>query len=85
MVDRRGFDARLLFNFPANPQAFDLLIVQKPGVTLGEVMWEAALKLNVPFQHVSDVIERYKLFKEREEIYPIHPYVIEFAKMSFKG
>jgi len=77
----QGFDARKLFNFPANPSAMDLLIIQKPGMTLSKVMLEASLKLKIPFTHLVGFVEKYKEFKRREEPHPVHPYLIEFAKM----
>src|SRR5439155_21007014 len=41
MRQRTGpFDARELFDFPANPSAMDLLIIQKPGITLTEIVNE---------------------------------------------
>jgi len=76
-----GFDARKLFNYPANPGAFDLLVIQKPGATLRNVMTEAAAKLKIPAAQIESFIAQYKSFKKRENPYPIHPYVIEFAKL----
>ena len=76
-----GFDARRLFNYPANPAALDLLIVQKPGMTLSKLLLEASLKLKIPFTHLAGFVEKYKAFKRRENPYPLHPYLIEFAKM----
>ncbi|MBI2947568.1 MAG: hypothetical protein HYY23_07970 [Verrucomicrobia bacterium] len=77
----QSFDARKLFNFPANPSAMDLLILQKPGMTLSKVMLDASLKLKIPYTHLVGFVEKYKEFKRREEPYPVHPYLIEFAKM----
>jgi hypothetical protein len=75
-----AFDARHLFNFPVNPAAMDLLLLQRPGVTLAEVLSEAASKLDIPHQHVVGFVERYKEFKKRENPYPVHPYLLELAK-----
>ncbi|MFM1944295.1 MAG: hypothetical protein RI897_3277 [Verrucomicrobiota bacterium] len=75
-----GFDARVLFNYPANPEAFDLLKIQKPGARLKPLLQEAAAKLQTPFSHLAGIIEKYKQFKHRERPLPIHPYIIEFAK-----
>jgi hypothetical protein len=75
-----AFDARELFNFPANPRAFDLLVVQEPAKTLTDIMSVAAFKLDVPFEQIQQVIRCYKAFKQREQPYPIHPYLVEFAK-----
>ncbi|MDB6030458.1 MAG: hypothetical protein JWM16_796, partial [Verrucomicrobiales bacterium] len=76
-----SFDARELFNYPANPRAMDLLVVQKPGATLEATMETAATKLNIPFEHIERILKRYQEFKRREKPYPIHPYTIEFAKL----
>src|SRR6185369_5133872 len=76
-----GFDARKLFNFPVNPDAMDLLIIQKPGMTLSQVMKDASEKLRIPYDHIVRVIQKNKEFKRREDPYPIHPYLIEFAKV----
>src|SRR5205085_11221538 len=32
-----SFDERKLFNFPADPSAMDLLLIQKPGMTLDKL------------------------------------------------
>lgn len=77
----RAFDARQLFNYPANPHALDLLVLQKPGATLEKVLLEVSLKLKIPYTHLVGVIEKYKQFKKREDPYPIHPYTIELAKV----
>ena len=76
-----GFDARKLFNFPEDLGAFDLLIIQKPGLTLEKVMSDAAEKLRIPYVHIVRFVEKYKEFKKREDILPIHPYIIEAAKV----
>lgn len=76
-----GFDARKLFNFPADPEAMDLLLVQKPGMTLDKLMFEVSEKLKIPYEHLLRVIQKYKEFKKREDPYPIHPYVIELARV----
>lgn len=75
-----SFDARELFNYPANQHAMDLLIIQDPGRTLEEIMSDAALKLDIPTEHIRKVVKQYKEFKARERTYPIHPYLVEFAK-----
>ncbi|MSU64056.1 MAG: hypothetical protein EXS31_16965 [Pedosphaera sp.] len=77
----RAFDARVLFNCPANPQAMDLLVIQKPGATLEKVLMGASLKLRIPISHLTGFVEKYKTFKRREQPWPIHPYIIEMAKM----
>jgi hypothetical protein len=76
-----GFDARRLFNYPANPGAFDLLRVQQPGIPLKKLLLEAATKLRVPYSHLAGMVEKYKAFKRRENPQPTHPYLIEFGKV----
>jgi len=75
-----GFDARRLFNYPANPGAFDLLRVQQPGIPLKKLLLEAAAKLRVPYSHLAGMVDKYRAFKRRENPLPLHPYLIEFAK-----
>ena len=36
----RGFDARKAFNFPTDRTAMDLLVIQKPGMTLEKLLLE---------------------------------------------
>lgn len=76
-----AFDARELFHYPSNPEAFDLLLLQEDGVTLSEVVEEAEEKLAIPREHFGSFIERYKAFKHRENPYPIHPLVVEAGKL----
>ena len=76
-----GFDARKLFDFPADPAAMDLLEIQRPGMTLDKLAMEISRKLNIPYLHIVQLVERYKEFKKRESPYPLHPYLIEFAKV----
>jgi len=54
---------------------------KQPGMTLDKVMIEASKRLKIPYLHIVRVIEKYKEFKRRENPYPIHPYLIEFAKI----
>lgn len=75
------FDARVLFNFPDNPAVMDLLIIQKPGMTLDKLTGEMSVRLRTPYLHIIHIIERYKNFKRRERPYPLHPYTLEFAKV----
>lgn len=77
----QGFDARELFNYPANPEAFDLLHIQEVGGTLPEVVEEAEERLAIPREHFVSFIGRYKEFKQRENPYPVHPLVIEAGKL----
>ncbi|HEY0455236.1 MAG TPA: hypothetical protein VGE41_02610, partial [Verrucomicrobiae bacterium] len=76
-----SFDAGHKFNFPGNPRAMDLLLIQKPGVSLRGVMETASEKLGVPFEHIERILSRFHEFKKREQPYPIHPYIIELAKL----
>ncbi|HRI16476.1 MAG TPA: hypothetical protein PLX89_26070, partial [Verrucomicrobiota bacterium] len=78
---RESFDARALFNFPTNPQALDLLLMQKPDATLSAVMEAAAKAFNTPLAHLMRIVENYRQWKRRESPFPIHPYLIEFAKI----
>ncbi|MCI0747799.1 MAG: hypothetical protein L0Y58_20520 [Verrucomicrobia subdivision 3 bacterium] len=75
------FDARVLFNFPEDRSAMDLLVVQQPGRTLDQVLIETSKRLRIPYLHLVRIVERYKEFKRREQPYPVHPYVIEAAKV----
>ncbi|MBL9174736.1 MAG: hypothetical protein JNL10_14455 [Verrucomicrobiales bacterium] len=78
---KEAFDARSLFQFPENPDAMDLLVIQRPGATLTDVMKEVAARLNVPMPHLMRIVENYKVWKRREQPFPLHPYLIEFAKI----
>jgi hypothetical protein len=78
---RESFDARILFNAPSNPEAFDLLILQQPGMTLDRVVDEAARRLRIPGRHIVRFIRNYHQFKQREQPYPLHPFLIESAKV----
>jgi hypothetical protein len=75
------FDAREAFDAPAEASALDLLIIQSPGMRLSRIVDELERKLDIPREHTVSFIKGYKSFKEREQLYPIHPYVIETAKM----
>jgi hypothetical protein len=75
------FDARVAFDTPADSSAMDLLIIQKPGITFGQIVEEMERKLNIPTGQVENFIRGYKTAKEREQWWPIHPYVLEAAKM----
>src|SRR5207248_11378496 len=45
------------------------------------ILQEMEQKLDIPAEHVVSFIEGYKSFKEREQLWPIHPYILETAKM----
>ncbi|HUL51272.1 MAG TPA: hypothetical protein VLU94_01675 [Candidatus Nitrosotalea sp.] len=76
-----GFDARESFNFPENPSAMDLLIIQRPGTTLAALVNEMAMRLEIPGRHIVRFIKKFKDFKRQDNPYPIHPYLIEAAKL----
>ena len=76
-----SFDARALFDFPADPAAMDLLAIQRPGMTLDKLATDFSEKLSIPREHFIEFVQRYKEFKKRESLDPIHPYLIEFAKV----
>ncbi|MGK0185669.1 MAG: hypothetical protein ACI9R3_001447 [Verrucomicrobiales bacterium] len=75
------FDGRKLFNFPQNERAFDLLIIQKPNVTFGEVAEEMTARLKIPMRLIVGFVRKYKAFKRREQPAPIHPFIMEAAKL----
>jgi len=75
-----SFDARRVFDYPADPQAMDLLIVQDPSKNLADILKEASLRMDIPYEQLISVIAGYKEFKQREKPFPVHPYLIEFAK-----
>ena len=77
----QAFDARILFNFPDNPEALDLLVLNRPELTLGQWAEELEKKLSIPRRHFVRFIRKYKEFKQQEQPYPIHPWVIEAAKL----
>jgi hypothetical protein len=74
-------DARSGFDVPANASALDLLLLQLPGTTLSQVIAELERKWDVPSEHFLNFIKSYKSFKEREQVFPLHPYLIEAAKV----
>jgi hypothetical protein len=76
-----AFDARSAFDAPADRSAMDILLIQLPGVGLTRIVEEMELKLDIPAEHVLSFIRGYKSFKEREHLYPVHPYILEAAKM----
>ena len=65
----------------ADPAAMDLLLIQKPGMTLDKLAGEMSVRLRTPYVHIVHVVEQYKRFKRREAPYPLHPYAIELAKL----
>jgi hypothetical protein len=76
-----SFDARKLFDFPADPAAMDLMAIQRPGMTLDKLAAELSERLSIPREHFVEFVRHYKEFKKRESPDPIHPYLIEFAKV----
>lgn len=75
------FDTRTLFNFPENEDAFDLLIIQKQGTTLQDVASSMEKHLGIPERQLKGFVKRFKDFKHREKPYPVHPLVLEAAKV----
>src|SRR5262249_14716944 len=76
----QSFDGRELFNYPANPRALDLLIIQKPDMTVSEVMSITGIKLDIPIEHITAVVKGFQDLKKREQPFPIHPFLLEIAK-----
>lgn len=76
-----GFDARELFDAPRNPTAFDLLLIQQPGVTLRAVAETMEARLGIPVKHFRQWLEKWRDFKRREQPYPVHPWAAEAAKL----
>jgi len=77
----QAFDARKAFDAPGDESALDLLVIQLPGASLRKVVEEMDKRLKIPRDHAIEFIKSYRAFKEREQLYPIHPYAIEAAKM----
>jgi hypothetical protein len=75
------FDAREAFAVPAKADAMDLLALQLPGATLSGLVDQMEATLRIPRQHVIEFIRSYKAFKHREQLFPVHPYVLEAAKL----
>jgi hypothetical protein len=75
------FDARSGFDVPAGASALDLLILQRPGASLARIVEEMERKWAIPREHVVSFIKGYKSFKAREQLFPIHPYLLEIAKI----
>ncbi|MGO9203690.1 MAG: hypothetical protein ACLQM8_24485 [Limisphaerales bacterium] len=75
------FDARKGFDAPAGASALDVLILQLPGASLARVVQEMERRWGVPAGHVVSFIKGYKSFKQREQLFPIHPVLLEAAKM----
>jgi hypothetical protein len=75
------FDAREAFDVPGDNAAFDLLILQAPGASLGRIVEQLERRLGIPAEHVSSFIKSFKSFKEREQLFPVHPYLLELAKV----
>jgi hypothetical protein len=75
------FDARVAFDAPNDPAALDLLVLQQPGASLGRVVEEMERCLGIPGEHVVAFIRSFKSFKEREDLLPVHPYLLELAKV----
>ena len=76
-----SFDARAAFDVPADNTAFDLLVIQLPGASLERIVEEMERRLGIPAEHAVSFIKGFKSFKEREQLFPVHPYLLELAKV----
>jgi hypothetical protein len=74
-------DARTAFAAPTAASAMDLLLIQSPGASLTRIVQEMERSLDIPRAHVVNFINSYKTVKAREQWWPIHPFVLESAKM----
>jgi hypothetical protein len=75
------FDGRAAFDVPADGAALDLLVLQRPGARLAQVVDAMAEKLRIPRDHIVEFIRKFKAFKHREQLFPVHPYLVELAKI----
>jgi len=75
------FDARTAFDVPDQNTAFDLLIIQLPDASLGRIVEEMEHRLGIAREHAVSFIKGFKSFKEREQLFPVHPYLLELAKV----
>ncbi len=75
------FDARHHFNAPADPSAMDLLLIQQPHASLGRIVDAMQEKLGIPRDHATAFVRKVQDFKAREDLYPVHPYLVELAKV----
>lgn len=75
------FDARAGFDVPGQNTALDLLIIQLPGASLTRIAEEMECRLGIASEHVVSFIKNFKSFKEREQLFPVHPYLLEMAKV----
>jgi len=75
------FDARVAFEAPTGAATLDLLLLQLPGTNLTRVVEEMERKLDIPREHIVGFIKGFRSFKEREQLFPIAPYVLEAAKV----
>ena len=76
-----AFDARAAFDIPDQDSAFDLLLIQLPGARLDRIVEEMERRLGIAREHTVSFIKGFKSFKEREQLFPVHPYLLEMAKM----
>jgi hypothetical protein len=75
------FDARAAFDVPEQNTAFDLLLIQLPDANLNQVVEEMERRLGIAREHTVSFIKGFKSFKEREQLFPVHPYLLEMAKV----
>ncbi len=76
-----AFDARLAFDFPNREAAFDMLLIQLPGTDFTRIAQEMERRLGIPYEHTAGFVRTYKSFKQREQVYPVHAYLLETAKL----
>jgi hypothetical protein len=77
----KPLDGRVAFDVPDREDAFDLLMVQLPGATLAGIAAGLEEKLDIPRRHLASFLKGFKSFKEREHLYPVHPYLFDLAKV----
>jgi hypothetical protein len=77
----KPLDGRVSFDVPDREAAFDLLMVQLPGATLAGIAAGLEEKLDIPRGHLVSFVKGFKSFKEREHLYPVHPYLFDLAKV----
>src|SRR5439155_5416096 len=57
------------------------LLIQLPGARLDRIVEEMERRLGIAREHTVSFIKGFKSFKEREQLFPVHPYLLEMAKM----
>jgi hypothetical protein len=77
----KPLDGRAAFDVPDREDGFDLLMVQLPGATLAGIAAGLEETLEIPRRLLISFVKGFKSFKEREQLYPVHPYLFELAKV----